>query len=274
MTDPLDRIAAALERLAPQPPDPADPLAHPAYLWRGTAIEVARAFTPLPIDALIGVDRQRAALIANCERLAAGLPAQDVMLWGARGSGKSALAVSSVAAVQAAGGDLALVQAAADRLETLPRLFAALAPVPRAFAVYLDDLGIDDQAEARALRSMLEGGAEARPRNVRMIVTANRRHLVPRSLDDADAVNPRDAADDILALADRFWLSLGFHAIDQAHYLAIVQSYADRHGLAFDAADAIGWALRRGARSGRVAWQYVIDLAGRSDRRIEPPVQS
>lgn len=267
--DPLDRIAAALERLAPPPPVPADPLAHPAYVWRGVALAATRAFDPLPLDQLHGIDAQREAVTANLARLAAGHAAQDVLLWGARGTGKSALVKSAVAAVQADGGKLALVEADAQHLETLPALFATLATAPRAFVVFLDDLGFDAVHDARALRSMLEGGAEARPVNTRLIVTSNRRHLVPRDIaEQSSAINPRDSVDDNLALADRFGLSLGFHAIDQDTYLAIVRNYADAHGLPFDPAEAINWATRRGSRSGRIAWHYVVELAGRNGKSL------
>jgi uncharacterized protein len=261
----LARIADALDRLAPPPPPPADLHGHPAYVWRGDALAPARAFAPLPLALLHGVDAQRDRLLANLERLAAGHAAQDVLLWGARGTGKSALVKSAVAAVQAQGGALALVEAVTTRLDTLPALFALLAGAGRPFAVFLDDLGFDAAGDARALRSLLEGGAEARPANTRLIVTSNRRHLVTRDIAEQEsAINPRDAADDGLALADRFGLSLGFHVVDQDTYLAIVAGYAEAHGLAFDPADALGWATRRGSRSGRVAWQYVVDLAGRS----------
>jgi uncharacterized protein len=263
--DPLDRIAAALERLAPPPPAAADPLAHPAYVWRAGVLVAARAGVPLDLALLQRVDAQRDALVANLERLAAGHAAQDVLLWGARGTGKSALVKAAVGAVQAAGGALALVEVAAERLATLPRLFDTIAAQPRAYAIFVDDLGIDAAGEARALRSLLEGGAEARPANARLLVTANRRHLVVREHEATErAINPRDADDDQLALADRFGLSLGFHAVDQDHYLAIVRAYAERHGLGFDPAEAVQWATRRGGRSGRVAWQYVVELAGRS----------
>ena len=267
MTEPLLRIAAALERLAPPPPAPADPEAHPAYTWRDGVLTPARAFAPLPLDLMIGVDRQKEALAENLRRLAAGHAAQDVLLWGARGTGKSALAKAALGAVQAEGGGLALVEAA--DLGGLPRLFALLAPVARAFAVFLDDLAFDDAGEGRALRSLLEGGAEARPANVRLVVTSNRRHLLPRDIaEQSSAINPRDAVDDQLALADRFGLSLGFHVLDQDGYLAIVAGYAARYGLPFDPGDAVGWATRRGSRSGRVAWQYVVELAGRAGRAL------
>lgn len=268
--DPLDRIAAALERLSPPPPPAADPRAHPAYLWRGGVLAAARGFAALPLERLIGIDRQKAALLENLRRLAAGRAAHDVLLWGARGTGKSALVKAAVAAVQADGGDLALVEV--TDAASLPRLFAELAAVPRAFALFVDDLGVDAGGEARALRSMLEGGAEPRAANARLLVTANRRHLQPRDIAEQEsAINPRDAVDDHLALADRFGLSLGFHALDQDGYLAIVRGYAEAHGLPFDAGEAVRWATQRGSRSGRVAWQYVVDLAGREGRGLREP---
>ncbi|SFP73867.1 ATP-binding protein [Sphingomonas rubra] len=265
--DPLDRIAAALERLSPPPTPPADLRAHPAYRWQGGALAVSRGFAALPLDGLLGVERQKAALLANLRRLAAGHAAQDVLLWGARGTGKSALVKSAVAAVQGEGGDLALV--ATSDLADLPALFAILAPIGRAFALFVDDLGVEAAGEARSLRSSLDGGAEPRPANVRLLVTANRRHLQPRDIaEQSSAINPRDAVDDQLALADRFGLSLGFHAVDQDGYLAIVRHHAAVHGLPVDEADALGWATTRGSRSGRVAWQYVVDLAGREGRAL------
>lgn len=267
--DPLDRIAAALERLSPPPAPAADPLAHAAYVWRGEQLEAARAFRPLPLALLHGVDAQKAMLLANVERLAAGHAAQDVLLWGARGTGKSALVVSAVADVQDRGGRIALVEVVTPQLATLPALFAVLAAVRRSWAVFIDDLGVDAAAEARALRSLLEGGAEARPANARLFVTSNRRHLGARAMaDQADAVNARDVLDDQLALADRFGLSVGFHNVDQDAYLAIVRGYAEAHALPFDEADALGWAQRRGSRSGRVAWQYAVELAGRLGRVV------
>ncbi len=266
MPDPLDRIAAALERLSPPPPAPADPLAHGAYAWRdGRLVPIVLA--ALPLDRLLGVDWQRDALVGNLRRLARGHAAHDVLLWGARGTGKSALAKSAVAAVRAEVPALALV--VAGELASLPGLFATLAAVARPFALFIDDVGVDAPADARALRSLLEGGAAPRPGNARLIVTANRRHLQPRDMESqANAINGRDAADDQLALADRFGLSLGFHALDQDGYLAIVAGYAEAHGLGFEAADALEWARRRGSRSGRVAWQYVVELAGRAGKAL------
>jgi predicted AAA+ superfamily ATPase len=266
VTDPLLRIAEALERLSPPPPPAADPFGHSAYLWHGSVLEAARGFAPQPLELLTGMDAQKEALVANLRRLAAGHAAHDVLLWGARGTGKSALVASATSAV---GPALALVEVATASLATLPQLFATLANVGRAFAIFIDDLAFAEPGEARALRSLLEGGAEARPANVRLLVTSNRRHLIPRDIAEQEsAINPRDTVDDALALADRFGLSLGFHAIDQDTYVAIVARYADAHGLTFDRAEAINWATRRGSRSGRVAWQYVVELAGREGRRL------
>lgn len=270
MSNDLARIAAALERLAPPLPEPADPRAHPAYLWRGQGLVAARHFAPLPLELLTGIDAQKSALLANVRRLAAGAAAHDVLLWGAKGTGKSALVKSVVGVVQAEGGALALVDVAADRLDSLPALFAVLDGLSRAFLIFIDDIGFEaGGAETRSLRSLLEGGAEARPANARLCVTSNRRHIVARDIAEQEsAINPRDVVDDRLALADRFGLSLGFHVLDQETYLAIVGRYCDAYRLAFDPADALAWSVQRGARSGRVAWSYVTELAGRAGRSL------
>jgi predicted AAA+ superfamily ATPase len=268
--DTLARIAAALERIAPPPPQSADPRTHPAYVWRDGAFQAARSFAPMPVDLLEGMEAQKTSVLGNMRRLAQGLPAHDVLLWGARGTGKSALVKAAVGAVQDEGGDIALVEVAGDGLAGLPRLFAALADVPRAFVLFVDDLGFAEPSEApRLLRSVLEGGAEARPGNARLHVTANRRHIVPRDIAEQEsAINPRDAADDKLALADRFGLSLGFHVVDQSTYVAMLEGYARAYGLTLDPHDAISWATQRGGRSGRVAWQYVVELAGRQGKTL------
>lgn len=266
----LKRIAEALERISPPPAASADLLAHPAYVWSGKVVQPAREFVPVPIDLLEGIDAQKGVLLNNLRRFAKGLPAHDALLWGARGTGKSALTKSAVGQVQAEGGALALIEAEAHHLDSLPALFALLASVERAFALFIDDLGFEEGGEGpRRLRSLLEGGAEARPGNVRLFVTANRRHIVPRDMkEQQDAIAARDVMDDKLALADRFGLSLGFHMIDQPTYVAIVAGYAQAHGLTFDPLEAINWATVRGSRSGRVAWQYVVELAGRQGKRL------
>jgi predicted AAA+ superfamily ATPase len=262
------RIAEALERLAPARADPADWHAAPAYVWDGAqARAVARIEAPA-LALLRGIDAQKDTVVANVNRLAAGQAAHDMLLWGSRGMGKSALLRSSVSAAQAERlGAIALVQVAPDALSSLAGLFATLARIDRRFLVFIDDLGFEDAdgSGPRALRSWLEGGVEARPGNVRLAVTSNRRAIVARHLSEQDdPINPRDAVDDKLALADRFGLSIGFHNCSQDDYLAIIAGYADKFNLAWDAADALEWSRRRGARSGRVAWHYVTELAGRA----------
>ena len=273
MTDPLrdisvtlERLAAALDRMAPPPPAPADPAAGAAFVWSGAALRLITAPKAPPLDLLLGIEAQKAALLANSERHARGLPAHDILLWGSRGMGKSAL-VKSVHA-ELVGDGLGLVEIARDDFGTLPALFRALGGVKRRFLLFVDDLSFEaGDPDYKMLRSMLEGGIEARPDNVRLTVTSNRRHLVPRDIAEneaANAINPRDVIDDRLALADRFGLSLGFHASDQPTYLAITAGYAKRYGLPFDAPDALAWAVARGSRSGRVAWQYTQEVAGRA----------
>lgn len=268
--DALTRIAAALERLAPPIPPSADPATDPAYIWREGRLIAARSFKPLPLDLLTGIDAQKAAIVENSRRLAAGHAAHDALLWGSRGAGKSALVKAGVGALQSEGAAIALIEVAGEHLETLPALFALIADAPRAYILFIDDLGFEEGSSApRLLRSMLEGGAEARPANARLYVTANRRHIVSRDLREQDSpINPRDVIDDKLALADRFGLSLGFHVCDQPTYVAMVEGYARQLGLAFDPQDAISWATQRGSRSGRVAWQYVVELAGREGKAV------
>jgi len=270
--DPLARIATALERIAGQAPAPTDWHAAPAYVWDGAAARPVATLPALPLELLRGIEAQRDAAAANVRRLARGHAAHDMLLWGARGMGKSALVRAAVAAAQAeTPGALALVQAGTDALHTLPRLFTELGPIDRSFLVFIDDLGFseDDSVGPRHLRSWLEGGVEARPGNVRLAVTANRRAIVSRHAGEQDdPINPRDAVDDKLALADRFGLTLGFHNCGQDDYLAIVAGYAAEHGLAWDESDALEWARRRGARSGRTAWQYIVELAGRAGRAL------
>ncbi len=270
MTDPVfERIAAALERLTPPHPVRAAPGA-PAYGWRHGGLSAVPEFRPLPLSLLTGIDTQRDALVENGRRLAKGHAAHDALLWGARGSGKSALVKSSIGALQAEGLDLALVEVGADALHDLPDVFDNMRDWNRAVIVFIDDLafeGGDDSA--RVLRSVLEGGAAARPRHVRLYVTSNRRHILSRDMAEQNsAINPRDVADDRLALADRFGLSLGFHVCDQETWLAMVDTYARQFGLQWDRADALTWATQRGARSGRIAWHYVVELAGRAGKAI------
>lgn len=263
------RIADALDRLAP-PSAPSPRADAPAYRWEGDALHAIDDFRPIDFNLLTGIDGQKEAVLENGRRLATGAAAHDVLLWGARGSGKSALAKSSIAALQAQGHDVALVEVAGEGMTSLTRLFAILRASPRSYVLFLDDLAFDNLDQAsRALRSTLEGGAAARPANVRIYVTSNRRHIIARDMEEqSSAINPRDVVDDKLALADRFGLSLGFHVCTQDHYLAMVEVYAKHLGLAFDPHDALLWSTQRGARSGRVAWHYAVELAGRAGKAI------
>lgn len=270
--DPLARIAAALERLAGIGPAMPDWTAAPAYVWDQNGARAVTSLVAPPLDLLLGIAAQKALVTSNVARLAAGHAAHDMLLWGARGMGKSALLRASVIAAQQQDPTaLALVQIAPTAFSALPRLFAALGAESRRFVVFIDDLGFadGDSEGPRALRSWLEGGVDARPANVRLAVTANRRAIVPRhAAEQDDPINPRDAVDDKLALADRFGLSIGFHACSQDDFLAIVGSYCTTYGLVWQPAEALEWAKRRGARSGRVAWQFVTELAGRAGQSL------
>lgn len=270
--DPLARIAHALERLAPRATPAPDWTAAPAYVWdQQGARAVARIVAP-PLALLQGIDEQKQRVVSNVARLAAGHAAHDMLLWGSRGMGKSALLRASVVAAQVEAPDrLALVQVAPEALSALAPLFAELGGHARRFLVFIDDLGFEDgdSAGPRALRSWLEGGVEARPGNVRLAVTSNRRAIVPRHLSEQDdPINPRDAVDDRLALADRFGLSIGFHNCTQDQYLAIVGGYCAQHALDWSEGEALEWSKRRGQRSGRVAWQFVTELAGRAGKSL------
>nr|WP_144097067.1 ATP-binding protein [Croceicoccus sediminis] len=268
----LARIADALERIAPAPAEAQDLLGAPAYGWDGRALSAIPAIDAPPLALLRGIDRQRDTVAENVARHAAGADAHDMLLWGSRGMGKSALVRASVKAAAGATGRIALVQAAGDALGTLPALMSALRDADRRFLLFIDDIGFGagQENEARTLRSLLEGGVTPRPANVRIAVTSNRRAIVSRHMaEQDDPVNPRDAVDDTLALADRFGLSIGFHNCTQDDYLAIIAAYADHYGLAWEQADALEWSKRRGARSGRVARHYVTELAGRAGRALD-----
>ena len=256
--------------------DQADWQSTPAYVWDHAAARPVPRIEAPRLELLRGIDQQKAAAAGNVLRLAHGHAAHDMLLWGARGMGKSALVRSAVLAAQEAEpGTIALVQVATDAVASLSALFAALAPLERRFVVFIDDLGFapGDAMGPRHLRSWLDGGVEARPGNVRLAVTSNRRAILVREASEQDSgslgpLNPRDALDDQLALADRFGLSLGFHACSQDEYLAIVRGYAEEHGLAWSEAEALEWAKRRGARSGRVAWHFITELAGRAGQAL------
>jgi uncharacterized protein len=266
----LKRIAEALERISPPPGPPTDLSSCPAYRWDGKSLAAVQDFRPLPAELIVGVDRQKADITENSRRHASGAAAHDVLLWGARGMGKSALVKSVVAALQDEGFFIALVEAASGQITSLPRLFDELAASGRRYILFIDDISFDQHDEgARMLRSLLEGGVEARPGNVRLYVTSNRRNIVERANGDQDeAINMRDAIDDSLALADRFGLKLGFQYPDQDAYVRMVSAYASHFDLDWDEADALAFAHSRGGRSGRVAWHYTVELAGRAGRKL------
>lgn len=242
-----------------------------AFQWEAAErmLVPVRRFTPLPLDLLLGLDQQRERLLANTQRFALGLPANDALAWGARGMGKSAL-IKAVFADRAAAhpGRLALIEIARGELASLPRLLGLLDGAPRRVVLYCDDLSFTTQdGDYRALKAVLDGGLEARPSNVIFYATSNRRHLVPRDAveNERDAGLHRDeAVDEHISLSDRFGIWLGFHPCSQEDYLAIVRRYASHFGMAQPHTDLLHaaslWAAERGARSGRVAWQFIQSL--------------
>ncbi|MEM6857102.1 MAG: DUF815 domain-containing protein [Pseudomonadota bacterium] len=264
--DVLERIAAALERLAPPVSPPQDWLSAPAYVWSGAGVREIASLDALPLETLRGVDEQKAALHQNLSRLANGAASHDVLLWGARGMGKSALVRAVAAQVQCEEpGQLALIQITSEALPAVPQLLTELGSQPRSFLLFLDDIGFgaDDHAQVLTLRSLLDGGVTPRPPRVRIAVTTNRRAILARDAGEGAALHERDARDDALALADRFGLTLGFHPCDRATYLDIVRGYTGPLGLDIDEEEALAWAIERGNRSGRTAYQFATELAGR-----------
>lgn len=253
----LLRIAHSLERLAPTPAPDTDLSRGQAFRWDGAHLHAVPRPHAVPLDRFAGVDSQMAALGQNLGALAKGGASHDMMLWGSRGMGKSAL-VRSVAFSRG----VALVEAAGDALASLPTLFSRLEAARRPFLLFVDDLAFSAaDPDVRTLRSLLDGGIAERPANVRLAVTSNHRHLVERP--PADSRHARDSADDQLALVDRFGLVLGFHAPDQEGWLEMVRRHLEPEGLPLDEADAIAFALARGGRSGRTAWHYRTELLTR-----------
>ncbi len=271
----LARIAAALARMAPPPPGRAELANAPAFLWRPAAGGLVPVAKPerLPLDLILGADRQRDALLANTRRFAAGAPANNALLWGARGTGKSALIKAIFGAVNAEQPALKLIEIAREDVIRLGEILAALAPVSERVILFIDDLSFEPHDDGlKALKPVLEGGVAGRPSNVICYATSNRRHLVGRDAREntVDDLLWADAAEEKLALADRFGLWLGFHAIDQELYLAIVRGYAKRFDLIVDDLDqrALAWSRLRGARSGRTAWQFILDLGAALNKPI------
>ena len=270
----LYRIADALERLAPASGMANDLDAADAFIWHADRewLEPVPAVNRVALGLLRGIDRVRDILLDNTKRFAAGLPANNVLLWGARGTGKSAL----VKAVHAAINDdkphaLALVEIHREDIPSLPRLLSLVRGSPRRCLLFCDDLSFDqNDTSYKSLKAVLEGGIEGRPANVVLYATSNRRHLMPRDMIDNErstAINPAEAVEEKVSLSDRFGLWLGFHNVDQETYQAIVRGYAKHFSLDMQEdqlkAEANEWSITRGSRSGRVAWQFIQDLAGR-----------
>jgi predicted AAA+ superfamily ATPase len=289
----LERIADALERLAPAAPAAPDFAAADAFIWHPDDRQLA----PVPrvnrvdMSLLKGIDRMRDILLENTERFARGLPANNALLWGARGMGKSSLVKAAHAAVNAAlaskdaamgagagpGARLILVEIHREDIESLPDLMALLRAAPHRFLVFCDDLSFDaEDTSYKSLKAVLEGGIEGRPANVILYATSNRRHLMSRDMienERASAINPGEAVEEKVSLSDRFGLWLGFHRCSQDEFLAMVEGYVRYYGVPVESEtlrrEALEWATTRGSRSGRVAWQFVQDLAGRLGVRLE-----
>ena len=267
IADSLRRIAEALERIAP--PRPAEPDFSAATFFRFDA--ATNAFQPaetraLALDLIVGVDNQKAQVTAALRRFAEGLPGNHLLLWGARGTGKSSITKAAVAAEAVGSPTLKLVELDRDHLPALPGLFDRLRARPERFVVFCDDLSFEAGADqAKSLKSALEGGVGGPPDNVLFVATSNRRHLAPERHDEAAGMlAAAEQAEETVSVSDRFGLWIGFPSMDQLTYLAAVRGYAERFGLLDAHLDrrALQWAQRRGGRSGRVAWQFIRDLAG------------
>lgn len=276
----LRRIADALERIAPAAAGQADFTAADAFVWHadGEDLEPIAAVNRIEIALLKAIDRQREILRDNTMRFAAGLPANNALLWGSRGMGKSSLVKAVHADVLTSyPGKLKLVEIHREDIPSLPRLLKQLRGAQERFLLFCDDLSFDnDDASYKSLKAVLEGGIEGRPSNVIFYATSNRRHLMPRDMmenERSTAINPSEAVEEKVSLSDRFGLWLGFHNCSQDEFLAMLDGYCAHFGLEISPedlrAEAIEWSMTRGARNGRVAWQYVQDLAGRLGKTLE-----
>jgi predicted AAA+ superfamily ATPase len=279
-TELLTRIADALDRIAPPAATTDIPGDADAFSWQAETgrLEPVAEINRLDIEQLIGINRSRDTLLDNTRRFAEGYPANNALLWGARGMGKSSLvkAVHGTIAAET-DGKLVLVEIHREDLSSLPRLLAVLRENPRRFILFCDDLSFDaDDTTYKSLKAMLEGGIEGRPKNVLFYATSNRRHLMPRDMienESSTGINPGEAVEEKVSLSDRFGLWLGFHNCDQDTFFEMLDDYVARYGLDIDRktlrAEAIEWSMTRGARSGRVAWQYIQDLAGRQKKQLD-----
>ncbi len=277
--DYLRRIAEALERLAPPPPRVPDLSVADGFVWHPERGELAPVdkISRVALELLRGVDAQKEILLENTRRFAVGLPANNAMLWGARGMGKSSLVKAAHEAVnRERPGSLALVEIHREDIRTLPTLLNLLRLAARRCVILCDDLSFEkEDADYKALKSVLDGGIEGRPENVLFYATSNRRHLMPRDMienERSTAINPAEAVEEKVSLSDRFGLWLGFHNSSQDVFFAMIDGYAAAYGLPIDTeelhAAAVEWSMTRGGRSGRVAWQFIQDIAGKLGVRL------
>ncbi len=278
----LERIAVALERAAPPAPAPVDVTSADAFLWGAERrlLPVARV-NRVAIGLLTGIDRVRDQLVENTERFSRGLPANNALLWGARGMGKSSLVKAAHAEINARRPSdalpMKLVEIHREDIEALPELMSFLRSDPHRWLVFCDDLSFDaDDTSYKSLKTALDGGIEGRPENVLFYATSNRRHLLAREMvenERSTAINPGEAVEEKVSLSDRFGLWLGFHKCSQDEYLAMIRAYAERYALKIEPdrlrAEALEWATTRGSRSGRTAFQFIQDLAGRLGQRLD-----
>lgn len=275
----LGKIAMSLENLTPKQNEPQDLSLAQAFVWQGAQgqLQPVHKVNRIPIKLLQGIDRQLDLLRRNTERFSQGFSANNALLWGARGMGKSSLVKAMHAEIADKDDRLKLIEIHREEIETLPHLMAQLREQDYRFLVFCDDLSFDhDDTSYKSLKAVLEGGIEGRPDNVLFYATSNRRHLLPRDMmenERSTAINPSEAVQEKVSLSDRFGLWLGFHNCAQDEYLAMVEAYAAHFNLKTDKAQmrasALEWATTRGSRSGRVAWQFIQDMAGELGVKID-----
>ena len=274
MTDAaLRRIADALERMSPAPLEAPDFAEAEAFLWHTSPdqLEPIANVSRVDLDLLVGIDRSRDTLLENTLRFARGLSANNALLWGARGMGKSSLVKAVHAHINAQGLPLKVIELQREDLPSVTRLLVLLRGAPYRFLLFCDDLSFShDDQHYKSLKAVLDGGIAGRPENVIFYATSNRRHLMPRDMienERSSAINPGEAVEEKVSLSDRFGLWLGFHPCDQDQYLSMIEGYCTAHGVKVDPAvlraEAVEWQATRGSRSGRVAWQFFLDLASR-----------